>query len=125
MSRLGITDLVNKIKICTNLIKLFHFEIYIILFFFISFVQICNNIWKYHLNKYNYNSQRSVIAQKLLLQLLLNFQYPITITKLFFVLKNTYYSTLAITVDYYNIILNFEFIFFKTKNISICTVIIK
>ena len=70
-------------------------------------------------------NQRSVIAQKLLLQLLLNFQYPITITKLFFVLKNTYYSTLAITVDYYNIILNFEFIFFKTKNISICTVIIK
>ncbi len=31
VSRLGITDLVNKIKIDTNLIKLFHFEIYIIL----------------------------------------------------------------------------------------------
>jgi len=29
--RLGTTDLLNKIKINTNLIKLFHFEIYIIL----------------------------------------------------------------------------------------------
>ncbi len=28
-SRLGIIDLVNKIKINTDLIKLFHFEIYI------------------------------------------------------------------------------------------------
>jgi hypothetical protein len=33
-SRLGITDLVNQIKICINLIKWFHFEIYIILFLF-------------------------------------------------------------------------------------------
>ena len=116
MSRLGITDLVNKIKICTNLIKLFHFEIYIILFFFISFVQICNNIWKYHLNKYNYNSQRSVIAQKLLLQLLLNFQYPITITKLFFCIKRRHITiTSAITFDYYNIILNLIYIFLDKK----------
>jgi len=36
VSRLGITDLVNKIKINTNLIKLFHFEIYVILFLFKS-----------------------------------------------------------------------------------------
>jgi len=38
VSRLGITDLVNKIKIDTNLIKLFHFEIYIILFLFKSYI---------------------------------------------------------------------------------------
>jgi hypothetical protein len=31
VSRLGITDLINKIKIYANLIKLFHFEIFIIL----------------------------------------------------------------------------------------------
>ena len=37
VSRLGITDLLNKAKIYTNLIKLFHFEIYIILFLFKSF----------------------------------------------------------------------------------------
>ena len=30
----GITNLVNKIKIYTNLIKLFHFEIYSVLFLF-------------------------------------------------------------------------------------------
>ena len=36
VSRLGITELVNKIKIYTNLIKLFHFEMYTILFFFES-----------------------------------------------------------------------------------------
>jgi len=48
--------------------------------------------------------QRSVIAQKLLLQLLLNFQYPITITKLFFVKKRSITITSAITVDNYNII---------------------
>jgi hypothetical protein len=46
VSRLGITDLVNKID--TNLIKLFHFEIYIILFHF----RMCDNIWEYRLNKY-------------------------------------------------------------------------
>jgi hypothetical protein len=34
VSRLGITDLVNKTKIYTNLMKLFHFEIYIVLFLF-------------------------------------------------------------------------------------------
>ena len=34
VSRLGITDLVNKIQIYTNLMKLFHFEIYIILVLF-------------------------------------------------------------------------------------------
>ena len=34
LSRLGITDLVNKIKISPNLIELFNFEIYIILFAF-------------------------------------------------------------------------------------------
>jgi len=49
VSRLGITGLVNKIKIYTNLVKIFNFEIYIILFLF-------NNIWEYHLNKYIYNS---------------------------------------------------------------------
>ena len=32
LSPLGITDLANKIKIYTNLKKLFNFEIYIILF---------------------------------------------------------------------------------------------
>ena len=36
VSRFDITDLVNKIKIYTNLIKSFHFEIYIILFLFKS-----------------------------------------------------------------------------------------
>ena len=34
VSRLGITDLVNKMKMCTSLIKLLHFEIYIILLLF-------------------------------------------------------------------------------------------
>ena len=34
LSRLGITDLVNKIKIYTNLIKLFHFETYILIVIF-------------------------------------------------------------------------------------------
>ena len=32
VSRFDITNLVNKIKIYTNLIELFHFEIYIFLF---------------------------------------------------------------------------------------------
>ena len=36
VSRLGITDLVNKIKIYTNLIKWYQFEFYIILFLFKS-----------------------------------------------------------------------------------------
>ena len=36
VSRLGITDLVNKMKICTNLIKLFLLEIHIILFLYKS-----------------------------------------------------------------------------------------
>ena len=44
VSRLCITDLVNEIKIHTNLIKLFNFEIYIILVLFKSFLLICNNI---------------------------------------------------------------------------------
>ena len=44
--RLGIIDLLNKIKIYNNLIKLFHFEIYIILFPFNSSIYICNNIWE-------------------------------------------------------------------------------
>jgi hypothetical protein len=52
VSRFGITDLVNKIKIYTNLIKLFRFEINIILFLFKSFIKVCNNIWEYLLNKY-------------------------------------------------------------------------
>ena len=56
--RLGTTDLLNKIKINTNLIKLFHFEIYVILLIFKSSVYICNNIWEYHLNKYIYNSSQ-------------------------------------------------------------------
>ena len=34
VSRLEITKMVNKIKIDTNLIKQFHFDIYIILFLF-------------------------------------------------------------------------------------------
>jgi hypothetical protein len=50
--------LVNKIKMYTNLIKLFHFEIYIILFLYKSSIQAFNNIWKYHLNKYIYNSSK-------------------------------------------------------------------
>ena len=58
VSRLGITDLVNKIKIYTNLIKLFHFEIYIILYILKMSIQICNNIWEYHLNKYIYYSSK-------------------------------------------------------------------
>ena len=44
VSHLGITDLLNKIKIYTNFIKLFHFEIYIILFLFKS----SNNVWEYN-----------------------------------------------------------------------------
>jgi hypothetical protein len=54
VSRLGIIDLklAKKIKIHANLIKLFHFEIYIILFLFKSSISLCNNIWEYHLNKY-------------------------------------------------------------------------
>ena len=36
VSRLGITHLVHKIKIYTNLIKLFHLEMYVILFVFKS-----------------------------------------------------------------------------------------
>ena len=56
-SHLGITDnKVNKIKIYTNLIKLFHFEIYIIFFLFKISIQIYNNIWDYYLNKYIYIS---------------------------------------------------------------------
>jgi len=42
VSRLGIIDSVNKIKIYTNLIKLFHFEI---LFPFKSSILIFDNIW--------------------------------------------------------------------------------
>ena len=52
LGHLSTAHLVNKIKINTNLIKLFHFEIYIILFLFKRFILICNNIWQYHLNKY-------------------------------------------------------------------------
>jgi hypothetical protein len=48
VSCLGITDFVNKIKIYTNLMKLFHSEIYIILFLFKSFILICNNILEYN-----------------------------------------------------------------------------
>jgi hypothetical protein len=48
-----------------------------------------------------YLKQRSVIAQKLLLQLLLNFQCPITITKLFFVKKRPITITLARLLQYY------------------------
>ena len=60
--------------------------------------------------------QRSTIAQKLLLQLLLNFQYPITITKLFFCIKRRHITiTSAITFDYYNIILNLIYIFLDKK----------
>ncbi len=44
VSRFDITDLVNKIKIYTNLIKSFHFEIYIILFLFKSSMK---NEYKY------------------------------------------------------------------------------
>ena len=46
VSHLGITDLVNKTKIYTSLIQLFHFEIYIILFLFKSskYVIIFGNI---------------------------------------------------------------------------------
>ena len=58
VSCLGITDLVNKIKNYTHLIKLFHFEIYIILFLLESSILICYNIWKYHLNKYIYNTSK-------------------------------------------------------------------
>ena len=54
--RLGTTDLVNKIEIYTNLLKLFNFEIKFILFLFKSSTLICNNIWDHHLNKYIYNS---------------------------------------------------------------------
>jgi hypothetical protein len=56
VSHLDIIDLENKIKIYTNLIKLFHFEIYIILFLFKGSIQICYHICKYHLNKYIYNT---------------------------------------------------------------------
>ena len=49
-------------------------------------------------------SQKSILSQKLLLQLLLNFYYPITITKLFLYKKRPITIILAITVDYYNII---------------------
>ena len=49
VSRLGITHLVNTIKIDTDWIKLFHSEIYIILFLFKSFILICNNILEYHI----------------------------------------------------------------------------
>ncbi len=38
--------------------KLFHFEIYIILFLFKSSILISNNIWENHLNKYIYNSSK-------------------------------------------------------------------
>jgi len=51
VSRLGITDLVNKIQIYTNFIELFRFEIYVIFFLFKNSIQICNNIWEYHVNK--------------------------------------------------------------------------
>ena len=51
VSRLGITDLVNKIQIYTNFIELFRYEIYVIFFLFKSSIQICNNIWEYHVNK--------------------------------------------------------------------------
>jgi len=60
-SRLGIIDLVNKIKINTDLIKLFHFEIYINFFLqkVLSKYELFKyNIWKYHLNKYIYNSSK-------------------------------------------------------------------
>ena len=60
-SRLVIFDLVNKIKINTDLIKLFHFEIYINLFLqkVLSEYELFKyNIWKYHLNKYIYNSSK-------------------------------------------------------------------
>ena len=44
-------------------------------------------------------NQISVIAQKLLLQLLLNFQCPFTISKLFFVKKKRLITiTLALTI---------------------------
>ena len=53
-SRFGITDLVNKTKILTNLIKIFNFEIFIIC----SPLKVLNNIWQYHLNKYIYKSSK-------------------------------------------------------------------
>ncbi len=50
VTRLSITDLVNRIEIYTNLIKLFHFEIYIIFLLFkvlSKYVIIfCNITWK-------------------------------------------------------------------------------
>ena len=58
VSHLGITYLVNTFEIYTNLIKLFNFEIHTILFLFKSSIQIFNNIWEYHLNKYIYNSSK-------------------------------------------------------------------
>ena len=56
VSHYGITDLVNTIKIYTNLIKLFNFKIYAIffLFFFLLKKKKCNNIWECHLNKYKF-----------------------------------------------------------------------
>ena len=50
VSRLGIIDLVNEIKINTYFIKLFRFEIYIIFSLFKSSILIFTNIWEYHLN---------------------------------------------------------------------------
>ena len=64
LSRLGTTELVNKIKIYTNLIKLFHFEIHIILFLFQSSIKICNNIWEYHLKKHLYKERESETYMK-------------------------------------------------------------
>jgi len=58
---LGTTD--SIIQIYINLIKLFNFEIFIILLLFKSSIKICNNIWKYHLNKYIYNSSKKKWCQ--------------------------------------------------------------
>jgi len=63
VSRLGITDLENKITIYTNLIKLFNFEKYIILFLFISSIQTSNNNWNYRLSKYMYNSSKKKVVR--------------------------------------------------------------
>ncbi len=52
LSHLGVTKLVNKIKIYDNFIELFLTEIYFVLFLFKSPILIRNKIREYHLKKY-------------------------------------------------------------------------
>ncbi len=55
-----LTHVNNIKKNCTNLIKLFNFEI---LSFCSSLKILSNNIWEYNLNKYIYNSSKKKLCE--------------------------------------------------------------